>query len=157
MSEANIVEAGSEHLEQVAALFDAYRVFYRQPSDLEGARRFISTRLRHGDSRIFLALEDDGTGLGFVQLFPSFSSVSMQDLWILNDLFVAPDGRRRGIGRALMERAHGLAVETGAKGLILETEADNHAAKRLYEELGWELDGSHHYSRATPPKTDPQT
>jgi len=147
-----IVEAGHEHLERIAALFDGYRVFYRQPSDIEGARRFISERLGRGDSKIFLAIAGDGdeTPLGFVQLFPSFSSVSMRDLWILNDLFVAPEGRRQGVGRALMDRARQLAADSGAKGLILETEADNQAAKRLYEELGWERDGGHHYALDTP-------
>ena len=107
-----VIQAGPEHLEGVAALFDAYRVFYRQASDIEGARRFISARLSRGESKIFLAISGDGAEapLGFVQLFPSFSSVSMKDLWILNDLFVAPEGRRQGVGRALMERARQLAT-----------------------------------------------
>ena len=145
----NVIEAGPEHLDQLAPLFDGYRAFYRQAPDIEGARRFVSARLTRGDSKVFLALDDEGTALGFVQMFPSFSSVSMKDLWILNDLFVAPEGRRQGVGRALMDRARQLALDTGAKGLVLETEADNHTAKRLYEELGWELDGSHHYALPT--------
>ncbi len=74
----------------------------------------------------------------------------MRDLWILNDLFVAPEGRRQGVGRALMDRARRLAVETGARGLVLETEADNQTAKGLYEELGWSLDEAHHYHLETP-------
>ncbi len=147
MSEVTVIvrEAGLEDVGRLAPLFDGYRQFYRQPADPEGARRFLAERLGAGESRIFLAETEDGWPLGFVQLFPSFSSVSMRRLWILNDLFVAPDARRSGVARALMNRARDLAVETGAKGLILETESHNAPARRLYEGLGWALDGADHY------------
>jgi GNAT superfamily N-acetyltransferase len=149
MSGWEIVRAEEPDLDLVAPLFDAYRRFYEQAADLEGSRKFIAERFAALDSVIFLALESDDAeairGLGFVQLFPSFSSVSMKRLWILNDLYVAAEARGRGVGRALMERARELAVETGAKGLVLETGADNHTAKRLYEALGWRIDGTHHY------------
>ena len=140
-----IREAGTDDVGSLAPLFDGYRRFYRQTSDLEGARRFLAARLAAGESRVFVAETSGGRAVGFVQLFPSFSSVSMKRLWILNDLFVAPDARRAGVARALMKRARQLAVETGAKGLILETEAHNAPAKRLYEALGWGRDGTHHY------------
>lgn len=78
--------------------------------------------------------------LGFVQLYPSFSSVSMKRLWVLNDLFVVPGARRRGAAEALMARARRLALETGAEGLVLETAVDNKKAQRLYEKLGWKRD-----------------
>ena len=147
MSEVTVVvrEAGLEDVDRLAPLFDGYRQFYRQSADPEGARRFLAARLGAGESRVFVAETEDGWPLGFVQLFPSFSSVSMRRLWILNDLFVAPDARRSGVARALMDRARALAIETGAKGLILETETHNAPAKRLYEELGWALDGTAHY------------
>ena len=147
MSEATVIvrEAGLEDVDRLAPLFDGYRQFYRQHADLEGARRFLAERLGAGESRVFVAETADGWPLGFVQLFPSFSSVSMKRLWILNDLFVAPDARRSGVARVLMDRAREFAVETGAKGLILETESHNAPAKRLYEDLGWALDGTDHY------------
>ncbi len=147
MSEVDVVvrEADIEDVDRLAPLFDGYRRFYRQSADLEGARRFLAERLAAGESRVFVAETADGWPLGFVQLFPSFSSVSMKRLWILNDLFVAPDARRSGVASALMDRARQLAVETGAKGLILETESHNAPAKRLYEDLGWVLDGTDHY------------
>lgn len=147
VSEVDVVvrEADIEDVDRLAPLFDGYRRFYRQSADLEGARRFLAERLAAGESRVFVAETADGWPLGFVQLFPSFSSVSMKRLWILNDLFVAPDARRSGVASALMDRARQLAVETGAKGLILETESHNAPAKRLYEDLGWVLDGTDHY------------
>jgi GNAT superfamily N-acetyltransferase len=135
----SIIRATIEHLDLVAPLFDGYRQFYKQPSNLDGAHQFIKDRLIRHESVIFLALLDEAA-VGFTQLYPSFSSTSMQRLWILNDLFVAPAGRRSGVGEALIERARQFAVESGAKGLMLETAVTNTTAQRLYERLGWVRD-----------------
>jgi hypothetical protein len=94
-----IVEAGGEHLDLVAPLFDAYRQFYRQPPDLAAARAYLAERLARGESRVLLALLGAGAGAspaGFAQLYPSFSSLTLRPVWILYDLFVAPAARRRG-------------------------------------------------------------
>ena len=125
----------------VAPLFDAYRQFYGQPSDMAAARAFLGERLRREESVIFVAVADDGgEALGFTQLYPSFSSVSVRRLWILNDLFVSPSGRGKGVGRRLLERARDWAIETDAKGLTLATAVDNAAARALYESCGWRRD-----------------
>ena len=126
-------------LDDLAPLFDGYRQFYGQRADLAAARAFLSERLRRDESVIFLA-SADGMALGFTQLYPSFSSVSLKRLWILNDLFVSPAARRGGVGRRLLERAREWAVETGAKGLTLTTALTNSAARSLYESCGWRLD-----------------
>ncbi len=140
MTEAHkIYRAGPAQLETLVPLFDAYRVFYGQPSASERARSFLSERLTQNDTVVFLA-ERESKAVGFTQLFPSFSSVSLRRLWILNDLFVVPDARRDGVARALLERARAHAVETGAKGLMLSTAANNKSAQRLYEGLGWARD-----------------
>src|SRR5689334_9060235 len=136
----SIIRATVEHLDLVAPLFDGYRQFYKQPSNLDGARQFLKDRLIRHESVIFLALLDEEIGVGFTQLYPSFSSTSMQRLWILNDLFVAPKGRKQGIGEALLERARQFAAEDGAKGLMLETAVTNTTAQKLYERLGWTRD-----------------
>ena len=95
---------------------------------------------------LFLAV-DETRGLGFTQLYPSFSSVSMRRLWILNDLFVASGERGRGVGFAPLEQAARLAVESQAKRLVLATATDNVPAQRLYEKMGWEKDTAfYHYS-----------
>jgi ribosomal protein S18 acetylase RimI-like enzyme len=141
MNEIKIIEAGLAHLDEVVALFDDYRVFYEQESNRRGAREFIEARMKQGESVIFLAIDEaDGRPLGFTQLYPTYSSVSMKPQWILNDLYVDAAGRRRGVGWALMERAREHAIETGAKGLVLETAVDNTPAQRLYEQCGWERD-----------------
>ena len=131
-----IIQAGVEHVAQVAPLFDAYRQFYRQPSDLAGAAAFLRERIERKESVVFLAVLD-GAAAGFTQLYPCFSSTSMKRLWILNDLYVVPEARRHGLAKALMERARQLALETSAESLALETAVDNHNAQRLYEQLGW--------------------
>ena len=145
----SIVQAGPKHLDSVAPLFDAYRVFYRQKSDPALARSFISARLDAVDSVIFLATgtaDEAGEALGFTQLYPTFSSVSARRSWILNDLYVAASVRRAGVGRALMERARRHAQETGAKGLALATQLENTKAQYLYESLGYRRDEEfYHY------------
>src|SRR5690348_1988430 len=105
-------------LPRIAELFDAYRQFYGQPADPDGARQFLRERLQAGDSVVLVA-ERDKRLVGFTQLYPSFSSVSMKRLWILNDLFVLPTHRRSGVARALMSAAEDLARATGGKGLAL--------------------------------------
>ena len=134
-----IIQAGAEHVPQLAPLFDAYRQFYRQPSDLAGAAAFLQQRIERGESLVFLALAG-AQAVGFTQLYPCFSSTSMKRLWILNDLFVVPAARRQGVAQALMERARQLGLQSSAEGLMLETAVDNLAAQRLYERLGWKRD-----------------
>jgi GNAT superfamily N-acetyltransferase len=125
----------------VVPLFDAYRQFYQQPSDPALARAFLRERLARDESVILLA-EQDGRAVGFTQLYPAFSSTALRPrrLWILNDLFVAPEARRRGVAQALLGAARRLAEETGAVGLELVTGRTNLTAQRLYQSLGWRHD-----------------
>ena len=139
----NILQADLFHLDQLVPLFDGYRQFYGQASDPAGARAFLQERLERDESAIFLAVDagaEASTGLGFVQLYPLFSSVRMRPLWLLNDLFVTPEARRHEVARQLMNRARQFGVETGAAQVILATEKNNHRAKALYDDLGYDLD-----------------
>ncbi len=137
-----IIKATIGHLNILLPLFDGYRVFYKQPSDIEAARQFLSER----DSVVFMAISNEGFGLGFTQLYPSFSSVSMQRTYILNDLFVSEAARGKGVGAALMEHAKSFAVSENCKGITLETDKHN-PAQKLYERLGWQKDtGVFHYT-----------
>ena len=136
MADVRTVRAELDDLDALVPLFDGYRRFYGQTSDPGGARAFLSERFKRGESVIFLAIVD-GAAAGFTQLYPSFSSVSMKRLWVLNDLFVATHARRAGVGRALLERARAWAVETRSKGLALSTQVTNTDAQQLYESCGW--------------------
>src|SRR5258708_17821567 len=147
MAEIGPVRAQLDDLAVLVPLFDGYRQFYEQPSDLAGASAFLADRIKRDESVIFLAVAD-GAIVGFTQLYPLFSSVSMKRLWLLNDLFVTPEARTSGAGRALLERAERHAAETGAKGLTLSTRNTNLTAQRLYEACGWTKDEQFfHYQR----------
>lgn len=124
----------------VAPLFDAYRQFYGKPADPALALRFIEERLARGESTIFVATGDAGQALGFTQLYPSFSSVSAGRVYILNDLFVAPEARRGAVGRGLLEAAAQFGRAQGALRLSLSTARTNGAAQALYEANGWVRD-----------------
>jgi ribosomal protein S18 acetylase RimI-like enzyme len=134
-----VVQATPADVGDVAPLFDAYRQFYKKPPDVEAARRFLFARLSKGESVLFLARHGART-VGFVHLYPVFSSVNLTRQWILNDLFVVAEARKLGVGRALMKRAHQLAEDTQADSLTLETAIDNYASQKLYESLGWKRD-----------------
>jgi ribosomal protein S18 acetylase RimI-like enzyme len=124
-------------LDLVVPLFDAYRQFYRKPADIELARRFLLERFQHNQSVIFVAVAEDGAAAGFTQLYPSFSSASAARIYILNDLFVAPEFRRHGVGAQLLEEAARFARAAGAVRLTLSTEVTNTTAQALYESCGW--------------------
>ena len=124
-------------LESMVPLFDAYRQFYRRPSDPPLARRFLMERFQHNESVIFVAMTEDGSAVGFTQLFPSFSSVSAARIFILNDLFVSPEARRRSVGSLLLDAAARFGREVGAVRLTLSTEVTNDKAQALYEREGW--------------------
>lgn len=140
--------AGVEHLDVLAALFDAYRVFSGQASDPIGARAFLGDRLRAEQSVAFLALQG-GEGSGFVQLFPGFSSVSMRPAWTLNDLFVIQAARRAGVARALLAATVQMARDTGVSSIRLSTTKANGAAKALYSSAGWRLTEFDQYEFST--------
>lgn len=132
-----IEQATLADLPVLAPLFDAYRVFYKQPSDPGKARDFLVERLERGESVIFLARDAGAAALGFTQLYPCFSSVSARRLWVLNDLYVERWARRYGIARGLVEAAHAHARATGAVRVTLSTGRGNASARALYESLGY--------------------
>lgn len=131
----DIIQATSAQIPQIAPLFDQYRVFYGQASDMQGAIHFLEQRFSKGESVVFLA-HYNKKPVGFTQLYTSFSSVSMQPQYILNDLFVSYDYRGRGIGEALLNQAKAYCRASKYKGILLETAVDN-PAQQLYEKLGW--------------------
>jgi GNAT superfamily N-acetyltransferase len=133
-------QATIHDLDLVAPLFDAYRQFYEQPADMERARHFLRERFEHHESVVLLALDEQGEGVGFVQLYPLFSSVRAARTYLLNDLFVAAAARRKGVAAALLHEAAALARALGAVGVSLTTAHTNEPAQRLYESLGWKRD-----------------
>jgi len=120
----------------LAPLLDAYRVFYGSGSDVEAASRFLLERFNNGESVLFIAIAED-TAVGFCQLYPSFSSVLLARIFILNDLYVLESYRTQGIATMLLKAAAEFARELGAIRLTLSTAITNRAAQNLYEQAGW--------------------
>ena len=139
-----IQKATLNELHSLSELFDLYRVFYEQPSNLEDAKEFLRERLVNEESVVFIALDEDDS-LGFVQLYPSFSSISMKRTWILNDLFVKESARKKGVGEKLLQTAITFARETNANGVSLETGKENVNAQRLYERFGFVKESIYFY------------
>lgn len=140
-----VVVTRAEPIDAGAAgeVFDLYRQFYGQPTNLEASIYFIAERLRANDAAIFVArLEGTPSSRadGFMQLLPKFSTARMRRDWILNDLYVRDDVRRKGVAKALMREAEAWARRTGAGRLQLKTQVSNTPARALYERLGWRLD-----------------
>lgn len=137
-------KATKEDLPQLTGLFNAYRVFYKAPADATGAEQFLAERMQNGESVVFVA-EEKKHLLGFVQLYPLFSSVSMRRVWLLNDLFTVPEARKKGIATALMNTAKEFATSTKAARMILQTSRDNYTAQKLYEANGWKMETDFYY------------
>ena len=140
----HIHQATIEDIDRIAPLFDCYRQFYGKPTDLKAARQFLYERFKNYQSVLFIANAESGEGVGFTQLFPSFSSVSMARTFILNDLYVAPSARRGGVAAKLLDAAAQYGRAVGAIRLTLSTGIDNNSAKALYRGLGWKQDEAFH-------------
>ncbi|MFD1136612.1 GNAT family N-acetyltransferase [Paenibacillus urinalis] len=139
------VQATIHDLDDLVPLFDSYRVFYGQSSNSEGARAFLFNRFNHAESVIFIARAvSDGQAAGFAQLYPTFSSISMQRSWVLNDLYVMEAHRREGIADLLLQQVREFATTTQAKGIALSTAPDNKAARTLYEKHGYVIDDEYY-------------
>lgn len=130
-----IVRAGLGHLELLVPLVDVYRQFYQRPSDPEVVRNYMRERLENNQCVVFMALEGE-TPLGFTLLYHHWSTVALGHVWLLNDLFTAPEARRKGVAWALMEAARDFTQADGGKRMWLRTAVDNVQAQALYEKFG---------------------
>lgn len=131
-----IRRAKKKDIPKLSVLFDKYRIFYKQTSDIDNAKAFLKKRMKRKESVIFIA-EERKELIGFTQLFPIFSSVSMQRTWLLNDLYVNEKARGIGTASKLLNAARDFGAETNSKWLLLQTSADNFTAQKVYEKNGW--------------------
>ncbi len=132
-----IKPATIEHLEDLAPLFDDYRTFHKQDSDIEAGKLFLAERLKAKEATIYIAYTPDDTAIGYTYLYKIYSNHSMKAVVILNDLYIHESYRGKGIGQLLIQKAIEYANDLDAKTLRLSAVSDNEAAKRLYEYLGF--------------------
>lgn len=140
-----IERATLQHLDKLIELFEAYREFYGKEADPAVARTFLKERMVQNESVVFIARDNDGIATGFTQLYPLFSSTRMKPIWLLNDLFVAPEFRGRKISKKLIDRAKVHCRQTHACGLSLETAKTNTVGNALYPNVGFKLDKDHNF------------
>ncbi len=141
----NIKQATVKELDELAILFDQYRIFYQKAGDVDGAKKFLKERIQRDESVIFVSFDDKNAMTGFTQLYPLFSSTRMKRLWLLNDLFIDPNHRGKGISVALIDRAKEMCKQTRACGLMLETAKANQVGNKLYPRAGFTLDQDHNF------------
>ena len=127
-----IVPASLDNLDELSNLFQSYRVFYKKEPDPEGEKAFLKERITNKESVIYLAKSGDNF-IGFVQLFPMFSSTRITRLWLLNDLYVDAEYRKTGAASLLIEKSKQLTRETKYAGLMLQTAKDNTTAQSVYD------------------------
>lgn len=136
-----IIAATLEHLDLLSPLFVKYREFYGEMACPEASRDFLEKRISRSESVIYLALaNDDDRALGFCQLYPSFSSLSLKRVWILNDIYVTEESRRQLVADHLMKHAKKMARDTHAIRMRVATSSDNLVAHKVYESIGFKED-----------------
>ncbi|MGC4128673.1 MAG: GNAT family N-acetyltransferase [Bergeyella sp.] len=143
-----IRQATTNDINELAKLFADYRVFYGQDFDLDKSIIFLTQRLDKKDSVIFIALEAEFF-LGFAQLYPSFTSVGVQEIWILNDLYVGEQSRQKGVAQTLIKHVLQFSKDTNRRKVILSTAYSNDKAQQLYEKLGFTKTEFYNYEKLT--------
>jgi GNAT superfamily N-acetyltransferase len=139
MSRITVRQAVLSDLAELAKLFNEYREFQGERSDLAAAQTFLQARFNHGESVIFVA-QDENLPVGFAQLYPSYSSVSLTRVFVLNDLFVHESGRRKGVASELLAAVETYAWSLGAVRVTLNVARTNKSGQALYEAQGWSQD-----------------
>lgn len=135
-----IRKATLSDLDKLTILFDKYMVFYNKPSDFERHKQYLKDRIENNDCTVFMAFDDDNEAMGFTLVYPTFSSVRLSKILILNDLFVNVDLRNSGIGEQLINKVVEFAKETGADMVRLRTAKTNTIAQGLYQKMGFVTD-----------------
>jgi len=142
-----VVLATLDRITELTTMFEKYRNFYGETPNFERSRNFLTERMEKKESVAFMAVDaKDGVAMGFIQLYPLFSSTSTGRIWLLNDLYVSQEYRCKGVATSLLEVAKKFAIDSKAIRLELETGAKNTTAQALYHKEGYKVSSSLHYS-----------
>jgi GNAT superfamily N-acetyltransferase len=138
-AELEIAPVGAAEYEQLLPLIAAYQRFYEVEEIDEGRNReFFRRFLAPSEDGLLLGARRQGQLVGYACLYWHFSSTAARETVLMNDLFVAPETRGQGVGRALIEASLEVARQRGAAELEWQTAPDNHTAQRLYDATGAE-------------------
>jgi ribosomal protein S18 acetylase RimI-like enzyme len=133
-----IVRVGENDLGELLSLMRAYCDFYEvAPSDhalLALSRALIADPEREGIQ--LLARSDGDRALGFATVYWTWATTSAQRIGVMNDLYIAPEGRGSGAAEALIEGCRRECATHGAGKLTWQTAPDNERAQRVYERVG---------------------
>ena len=135
---SEISRAALSDISQLHGLVEKYRAFYKQPEN-EKTLSYLEERIKNEEAIAFIA-RLDGAAIGFTLLYPTFSTVSLSNIWLLNDLYVEESARGNGIASELMDVAESAAKQAGATRVFLRTANDNLPAQALYEGRNWVKD-----------------
>ncbi|MBV7506694.1 GNAT family N-acetyltransferase [Bacillus sp. sid0103] len=137
-------QATIEDLPKLVPIFDSYREYFKHPKNPSKVENFLYEKFEHLESVIFIA-EQESEVIGFAQLYPIFSSLSLQRVWLLNDFYIAEDCRNRGIGKQLFAKVKEFTLLTKSKGIELSVEHSNERAWHFWEKQGFKIDNEFRY------------
>jgi ribosomal protein S18 acetylase RimI-like enzyme len=143
-TELLIRQATIEDLPKIVPIFDSYREFFKHPKDPSKVESFLYEKFEHLESVIFIAAQENEV-IGFAQLYPIFSSLSLQRVWLLNDFYIAEASRNRGIGKMLFAKVKEFTLLTKSKGIELSVEHANKKAWNFWEKQGFKIDDEFRY------------
>jgi ribosomal protein S18 acetylase RimI-like enzyme len=144
----NIIKIDESYLDQLVELFEEYRAFCGFKPSPKYTKVFLKKLICNEESVIFIAVEP-GTDnvMGFINLYPCYSSLALRRLWILNDLGVSSHFRGKGVSKALIQKVKEFAKETNAVRIELKTERTNVKAISLYQSMNFVIDNDNVYYR----------
>jgi GNAT superfamily N-acetyltransferase len=133
-----ITRATIADVAQILPLFEAYRVFFAGDID-QMSRRFLEDRLVRQESVVFVAWQG-ADAVGFITLYPLWSSWYCRRIWFLSDLYVTESARKRGIGASLVERVISFGQETNAASVMVELPRSEPQLGKFYASMGFGRD-----------------
>ncbi|MGL5111453.1 MAG: GNAT family N-acetyltransferase [Flavobacterium sp.] len=135
-----IRKATLNDLDSLAALFDQYLVFYKKKSNVMLHKDYLKNRIEHNEAVVFIAFDEQNKAIGFALNYITFSSLLLNKIIILNDLFVDSSTRKKGTAKQLIEETKKLALEIDAPIVRLRTAKNNFTAQNLYLKMGFVRD-----------------
>jgi len=143
-----VIRATTSDIPLLLPLFDRYRFFYEQVSDVKACEEYLRARFSREESAIFIALEiqnGEVVALGFSMMYISFSTIGLKKFWSLHDLYVEEEYRKQGIAKMLINKCKELAMEDNPIGVVIESRISNQSAQHLFDSVGFVKEGEHYF------------